>query len=477
MVLAAPTLIVTFRDWGINSAMIKFTAQYRAEERKAEIRSIFVTGILFELVLGVALSVVSFLLSGFLATYLFNRPEIVSLIEIASFSILAGALISVATAAFTGFERMELNSIMLVFQSVFKTILIVALVLLGLGTSGATFGFVTSSFIGGIIGILLVWKLYRGIPKIPGYRLEIKAYLTTMLAYSLPLAFATIVSTLLPHFYSFLLPIYVTDNVMIGNYGVASNFVVLITFFAMPVTTMIFPAFSKLNHTKDREALRSVFQFSVKYASLLVVPVSALVMSLAVPAVYTLFGTSYSAAPLFLALLAAQYLFTTFGSLSIGGLLSGQGNTSFLLKMAILTLAVGLPIGFVGIVTFGVLGLIITSLITGLPALIWGLLFVQKTYGVSVDWLASIKILVASAIAGSVTFGVISVLSFSSWILLILGTALFMVVLVPCVLLVRAISRKDIANLSGLMGNLGAVGRFFGRILAILEKIMSFFRL
>ena len=471
IVLTAPTLIVTFRDWGINSAMIKFTAQYRAEERVAEIRSIFVTGILFEIILGLGLSIVSLLLSGFLATTLFNRPSIAPLIEIASFSILAGALITAATAAFTGFEKMELNSIMLVFQSIFKTGLIVALVILGLGASGATLGFVASAFVGGIIGIALVWRLYARLPKVAGYRLELKAYVTTMLTYSLPLSFAAIISSLLPHIYSFLLPIYVTDNMAIGNYGVANNFVVLITFFALPVTTMIFPA------TKDREALRSVFQFSVKYASLLVVPVCALVMCLAVPAVYTLFGSTYSSAPLFLALLAGQYLFTTFGSLSIGGLLTGQANTTFILKMAIVTIAVGLPLGYIGIVTLGVLGLIITSLIAGLPALIWGLLFVKKTYGVSVDWLSSAKILVASTIAGTITFGAISVMNFSSWFELLLGAVIFIAILVPSALLVRSISRNDISNLHGMVSGLGAIGRIVGRILDVLEKIMAFLRL
>src|SRR5665647_2684651 len=72
IVLAAPSLIVTFRDWGINSAMIKFTAQYRAEDRIAEIRSIFLTGVLFEVVLGIVLSLVSFVFAGFLATSLYN---------------------------------------------------------------------------------------------------------------------------------------------------------------------------------------------------------------------------------------------------------------------------------------------------------------------------------------------------------------------------------------------------------------------
>jgi O-antigen/teichoic acid export membrane protein len=477
IVLTAPSLIVTFRDWGMNSAIVKFTAQYRAEDRIAEVRSIFLSGILFEVILGLVLSVLSFVLAGFLATTLFNRPSIAPLIEIASFSILAGALITAATAAFTGFEKMELNSIMLVIHSIFKTGLIVALVFLGFGAAGATTGFIVSTFVAGIIGILLVWRLYASLPKVAWHSLEVKAYLTAMLTYSLPLSFAAILSSLLPHFYSFILPIYSTDNVMIGNYGIANNFVILIAFVALPITTMIFPAFSKLDPKKDRDTLRSVFQFSVKYASLFVVPVVALVMALAVPAVYTLFGSTYSSAPLFLALLAAQYLFTTFGSLSIGGLLTGQGNTSFILKMAILTIVVGLPVGYIGIVAFGVLGLIITSLIAGLPALIWGLFFVRKTYGVSVDWLSSTKILVASAIAASVTFGAISFMSFSSLVELLLGTIIFIAVLVPSALLVKSISRSDISNLRGMINGLGVVGRLFSRVLGVLEKIMGMLKL
>ena len=191
----------------------------------------------------------------------------------------------------------------------------------------------------------------------------------------------------------------------------------------------------------------------------------------------TLFGDTYNAAPLFLALLAFQFLFTTFGSLSIGGLLSGQGNTSFILKMAILTVIIGFPVGYVGIIYFGVLGLVVTSLIAGLPSLIWGLLFVRKTYGFSVDWLSSAKILIASSIAASVTFGAISIFSFSSLIELILGTAIFTIVLVPSVLLVRSLSRSDIVNLRGMVGGLGAVGRLFSRVLDVLEKIMDIFNL
>jgi hypothetical protein len=44
-------------------------------------------------------------------------------------------------------------------------------------------------------------------------------------------------------------------------------------------------------------------------------------------------------------------------------------------------------------------------------------------------------------------------------------------------LLVRTVSRSDIANLHGMVGGLGAVGRLFSRVLGVLEKIMGVFNL
>jgi O-antigen/teichoic acid export membrane protein len=161
IVLTVPMLIVIFRDWGINSAMVRFTAKYRAEGRIDEIRSVFFSGILFEVALGLVLSLLSFFFADFLATSVFNRPLIAPFIQVACFYIFASGLITAATAAFTGYEKMELNSVMLICQSLFKTGLIIALVFLGLGTQGATLGFTAGTFIAGIIGIGLIWIIYR----------------------------------------------------------------------------------------------------------------------------------------------------------------------------------------------------------------------------------------------------------------------------------------------------------------------------
>jgi O-antigen/teichoic acid export membrane protein len=73
--LTAPNLIATFRDWGVNTAMVKYSAQYNSEKNVAKIRSVFVSGLMFEVVLGLSLSILSFALSDFLAIN-FQRPTI-----------------------------------------------------------------------------------------------------------------------------------------------------------------------------------------------------------------------------------------------------------------------------------------------------------------------------------------------------------------------------------------------------------------
>ncbi len=229
-----------------------------------------------------------------------------------------------------------------------------------------------------------------------------------MLTYGTPLSLSAIISGFQGQYYAFLLPIfYVTDNIAIGNYGIASTFVVLISFFATPITTMLFPAFSKLNPQKDKETLQNVFQYSVKYAALLVVPVAALVMCLAEPAVSTLFGQTYSSAPLFLALLALTYFLPAFGSLSTSNFISSQGKTTFILYLTLLSAAIGLPLGYILIMQFGVLGLIITTLITGILSTIIPLYWIKKHYNLTVDWRSSAKILLSSSVAAALTYGLV----------------------------------------------------------------------
>jgi len=200
-------------------------------------------------------------------------------------------------------------------------------------------------------------------------------------------------------------------------------------------------------------------------------------MSLSEPSVATLFGNAYDTAGLYLALLAIQYIFMAFGNLSFAALLNGQGQTSFVLRIALVTGLICFPLGYLTIMSWGVLGLILTSIVAQIPTMVMGLFFVKRTYGFTVDFGSSLRILLSSAVAGVVTYFAVSQLPFPAWIQLVLGVMLFVVVLVPALLLSRAIARSDIANLRLMTGGLGALGRLISKVLDVFERLMAFLRL
>jgi stage V sporulation protein B len=469
--LMAPNLIVLFRDWGVNSAIIKYTAQYVSENKTANVKSILVGGLLFELVLGSYLSFISFLLSGFLATNIFQRPDITPLVQIASFTILAGALMTAAQSALIGYEKMKLNSITMISLSTLKTVLASLLVILGLGAFGAIVGTTIGLLIAGLVSILMLYiALHKNLHGPNAGEFSITETVKTMFKYGLPLSISAILSGFLAQFYSILMAIVCTD-LLIGNYQVAVNFAVLITFFAAPITTVLFPAFSKLNPQKEAEILRNVFQFSVKYSALLVVPAAAIIIALSQPAISTLFGEEYTYAPLYLTLIAISYLYSAFGSLSLGNLLNSQGKTAVNLKLTLITSAIGFPLSLLLIPKFGIIGLIITTLTAGIPSLIIALWLVKKYFTATIDWASSVKIFLASALATIITYVIISQLNLPNWIKLTIGALIFLITYVTTIPLIGAIDKTDIQNLTEMLKELGLLSSLFELLLNIIEKL------
>jgi putative peptidoglycan lipid II flippase len=294
-----------------------------------------------------------------------------------------------------------------------------------------------------------------------------------MLKYGLPLSIASILSAVLAQFYLTIMAIYVPNDALVGNYYVAQNFVVLITFFATPVTTMLFPAFSKLNPQTEGDLLRSAFQFSVKYASLIVVPVTVLVMVLAQPAIGTIFQDRYLEAPLFLALLSINYLYAAIGNLSLGNLLNGLGLTKFNMYLTLLTIAIGFPVGFLLISQFGIFGLIATTLTVGFPGFIIGLRYVKQHFGVAVNWPSSIKILFSSGIAGILTYTLISLLSLPDVVELALGVVAFVIFFVVAAVVSRTVTKADVKNVRDIVDSLGPLRRPLNLFVNLVEKLIN----
>ncbi|MEJ2271077.1 MAG: oligosaccharide flippase family protein [Candidatus Bathyarchaeota archaeon] len=452
--LTAPNLIQLVRDLGIDQATIKYIAQYKQENKTDKIKNILKTTIIFELILGITLTLATFLLSSYIASNIFNRPEITPIIQIASLTIFAQALIKVTQSAFIGYEKMQYYSITLIIQSITKASLMIFLVISGFGILGAITGHTTALLTAGIAAtIILYQKIFKNLKT--DKKLELKSTLKNMFKYGLPLSGSIILTGFMTQFYNFLVAIYVTDSIM-GNYQVTQNFLVIINFFVLPVSTILFPAFSKIEGKKEPKILQNVFSSSVKYASLIILPTTFMLMSLSQIAVATLFGNKYEFAPIFLSLYIILYLFTAFGYLSSANLIKSQGRTDINLKLGLLSSTTGIILAFTIIPAYGIIGLITTILVSTLPHIILSLYWINKNYKAKINLKTSTKIITASALSALLTFLTVNQLtSFPNWITLIIGATTYFLTYIIIAPILGAITKTDTKNLKEMIKTLG----------------------
>jgi O-antigen/teichoic acid export membrane protein len=237
----------------------------------------------------------------------------------------------------------------------------------------------------------------------------------------------------------------------------------------------LFPAFSKINPQEERELLQTVFTSSVKYTAILLVPATTAVMVLSKPMIGTLFGEKWAHAPFFLTLYVINYLFTIFGNLSLGSLLTGLGKTKIQMKLSLITLIVGVPLSLLLIPAMGIVGLIITSITAGIPSMCLGLHWMWKSYKAKADIKSSIKILIASSIAATAAFIIINLLKCADWIELTVGGFTFIAMYLTMAPTIGAINQADISNLKTMFSGLGVTSKLLNIPLATMEKLSKLY--
>jgi len=467
-----PSLMINlFRDWGVNSAMTKYVAHLRTAKKEEDIHEIIAAGLFFEILTGLALSLLSVFLADFIASTIFHRPESAPLISIISITIFSGSLLTAVQSSFVGFERMELNSLTLICQATVKSMLSPLLVILGFGVLGAVVGYTFSFLVAAIVSsAILYFLIFRGLKRTKINRFKISKILRNMLHYGVPLSIASILGGFLLQFYSFMMAFYCSD-IMIGNFKAATNFAILLTFFTTPISTVLFPAFTKLDSQNEPLLLKTVFTSSVKYTALLLVPATAAVMVLSKPMISILFGEQYAYAPFFLTLYVIGNLFSGFGNLSMGSFLTGLGETKMLMKLSLLTLLFGLPVAFLLIPNLGIVGVILGTILASLPSMFLGLHWIWKRYKVTADWGSSAKIFVASAIAATTTYLSLNFLNTVEWLRLITGGIIFLTVYIIIAPSIGAIVQDDITNLRVMLSGLGFISTIANLPLGVAEKV------
>jgi len=470
--LIPATTFFLFQDWGVTVALTKYCASYRDANKETYLRKLIVVGLGFEIATGLALTAVSLLTAHFMAS-LFNEPGSGFLIAIGSLSVFSSSLVKTTQNVFVGFERMHLYSYTLICQAVPACVLTPLLVILGYGALGAVVGYTVSTVISGIVGIVLLYfSILRKLPHTSKTWDEPIKPLKMMFAYGFPIGIAMIMGGIMPQISSIIMASLVKVTI-IGDYKIATNFVVLLTFFTLPISTVLFPVFSKVDPKNEPQLLKSVFVSSVKYASILLVPVTMSLIVLSQPLIATIYGGKFPSAPFLLALTATSSLLVIFGALSWSNLFSGCGETKLLSKLQVLSVSIGIPSAFLLGLWFGLPGIIFAGIFAGIPSMFIALYLIWKRYGAKVDLKSSAKILLASLLAAGLTYLFLFEFSGANWIRFLIGILIYLASYLVAIPLLGAVNQADIYNLRAVTSEMGVASRVFNIPLKVIEKILK----
>jgi O-antigen/teichoic acid export membrane protein len=465
--LVVPIMLAGLIDFGVSPALTRFSAKFRAEGRSQLAAGMIRSGLLFKLLIGTAVSAICLVFSDVFATYILNRPEMGFLIRLASLLVLFQTVFTTLNSVFIGLDKMEGNALTMNIQAIAKTILSPLLVVLGFSVTGALAGHIVSYIIASLAGSLILFKLYRGLGK-PSKN-SLSNSLKIMTGYGFPLYLSALLTLILGQYKTIILAFF-TSNIEIGNFTIAITLSNLITVLIFPLQ-VLFPAFSKVDNNSND--LKKIFELSVKYAALLIVPTTVIVATLSKDIVQTLYGYDYNLAPFFLSLYILTFLYTGTGSIVIVHLFNGTGQTKTVFKYNLISLLVFLPLAPALTTLYAVPGLIIAFLISNLVSLAYGLTIATRKLNVTPSFKDSLKIYLTSFLSATPTLLFLHLSPFNNLPNLIIGGGLYLLTYLTLTPLTRAVTRSDIQNLTTILSKIKILWLFLKPLLIYQTKLLS----
>lgn len=407
-------------DFGISTAITRFCAMYRKEGKTNDLKAVVRIGMVFTLIVTLVFSIALYLTSNIIASTFMQRPDLEYLAKVASWSVLGNGLMISAMAVLVGYEKMWLRSSTLIFYSIVRGAIGVVLVLAGLGSFGQVIAYSASNIVAGSVAtiFLIIFIKYE---KNPVSQSDVELF-KRMMFFGAPVYMKSLVITGLNQLYQILMVIYVSAE-LIGNYGAAKNFGVLVAFLTIPIGTVLFPLFSK--YKKSDPQIRTLYFKSVKYTTIVTLPIIACLILVSKPLGEILFGSGYSYLPLYLSLFILSYSFEGLGGTTQEYLILGIGEARVSFIAGVITFVAGAALSFVLIPQYHIVGLLVSSMIAPRAGWVYSTYWLKKNLGFTADWSISLRIYGAAFVAFALSFIVLQLINLKGWVMLIVGSGIF----------------------------------------------------
>ena len=437
LALVMPSYLSAF-DLNASASAVRFSAKFIGEGDRTKAVSFGYSMLIFQLIISLISFLISIPLSGVVAAYFLKRSILAEYFPIAAASILGVGLINVSSGALQGLGDMRKSAMSGIAQSLTRLFVSVGLILFGLSVLGAVIGYTAGYIAGGLAGFAFVIYSYRAIlPK--GFLRDVRV----AISYSLPLYTGTMISVFVSPYASTLLANFVS-NAQIGGYSAASNLVQAVAVTSSPISMALFPLFSRLD--KKSDDIRNAYRNSVKYASLLMVPITFAIIALAEPIISVVYGERFDFAALYLIVLVAPNLFVGIGSLALGAFLNGIGEVRKSMYAGISSTITYIAATTILVPFFNVYGLAMSSALSTVAGIAVATKMMGPIFGKGILVSSVSRIYIASAATAGLVY-LIFELKIPNVVMLVVGIFFFLAIYVPLLAIASALKQDEVSTL------------------------------
>lgn len=465
--LIVPAYAFLLLRMGVSSTITRYSAKYLSEgtEKKAVSFSYTISILHLVVTIGAIAALIPF--SKVISTSLLHRPELSNgiIIPIALLSVIGQIMFNNGSAAFVGLHAFRKSAIFQIIMAIAKLGTSVSLVLLGYSVLGAVVGYTFGFMVAGVISILILVSINRSL--IPA---DVKQYLRIGGEYATPIYLSILVAGVITPIQNTILAYYVS-NTQIGWYSAALNIASFLTIFTYPVSTALLPLFSKTVRG-GLDQLADTYRLSMKYSAYLVTPVTMLTIALSTPLVTVIYGPVYQPSGHYLAIIAVISLLVGLGNVSWNAFLYGVGET----RKAFIAMGTGSIICIlisVALVFFvGVYAAIVGTVIGNVTSLLVGSRFVSRILQTKLNTRQVYRIYLSSALSAAAVYP-LSFSSLNSFLIVSIGTGIFVMIVIPIMALTQALTREDLDDLALQFGEVKIVQtvlRFVSRYAEIFSR-------
>jgi O-antigen/teichoic acid export membrane protein len=369
------SLLTPFALMGLSMSIIRFLS---AEKDVNIIRESFYSVLFFVALTGMLISTLVFIISDWLASFLFQDINTSYFLKIGSFLIFFSALNQITMFYFRIFRQTSKYAFLSIFNSFSTLVLVLILAKMGFGLFAIIIAALVVQTLVTMVGILLVSsQIGFSIPKF--------TYLHSHLKYGLPLTPNSAIRWITDSSDKFILGFFMGLNA-VGIYAAAYAIGNVISFLISPIQLILFPALSKAYDLENFHEVTGYLEYSLKYFLLFAIPSAFGISVLAKPILRIMTTAEFASGGIVIPFVAFGIIFNGVYQISI--------NVTHIVKKTqynIVFLSIGaisnLLLNFILIPIFGLIGAAVSTFIAYFLMCAVSVFFSQKYIQFNIDWL------------------------------------------------------------------------------------------